>query len=73
MVRRRGACEHAETNRGETARRIRQGHELADAKDRLDKQAVEVALGSSVEFGAFLKADLAKYSQIVKDAGIRPE
>lgn len=45
----------------------------ADVKDRLDKQAVEVALGSSVEFGAFLKADLAKYAQIVKDAGIRPE
>ena len=45
----------------------------ADVRDRLDKQAVEVALGSSRDFGAFLKADVAKYAQIVKDAGIRPE
>jgi tripartite-type tricarboxylate transporter receptor subunit TctC len=45
----------------------------ADIKDRLDKQAVEVRLGSSAEFGAFLKSDVAKYLQIVKDAGIRPE
>ena len=45
----------------------------ADVRERLDKQAVEVALGSSRDFGAFLKADVAKYAQIVKDAGIRPE
>jgi tripartite-type tricarboxylate transporter receptor subunit TctC len=45
----------------------------ADIRERLDKQAVEVALGSSQEFGAFVKADVAKYAQIVRDAGIRPE
>ncbi len=44
-----------------------------DIRERLDKQAVEVALGSSRDFGAFLKADVAKYAQIVKDAGIRAE
>ena len=45
----------------------------ADIRDRLDKQAVEVTLGSSRDFGAFLKSDVAKYAQIVRDAGIKPE
>lgn len=44
-----------------------------DIKERLDKQAVDVVLGSSEDLAAFLQADLQRYARIVKDAGIRPE
>lgn len=45
----------------------------ADVKEKLTRQYAEAAPGTPQELGAFLKADLAKYARIVKDAGIKPE
>lgn len=42
-------------------------------RDALAKQAAEPVPMTAQEFGAFLKADLAKYAHIVRDAGIKPE
>jgi tripartite-type tricarboxylate transporter receptor subunit TctC len=45
----------------------------ADTKEKLARQNAEVAPGTPQQLRAFLKADLAKYARIVKDAGIKPE
>lgn len=43
----------------------------ADFRDALARQAIDVQPMSQEEFSAFQLADLAKYSKIVKSAGIR--
>lgn len=45
----------------------------SDMKEKLARQNAEVAPGTPQQLRAFLKADLAKYAKIVKDAGINPE
>lgn len=45
----------------------------SDMREKLRRQNADVTTGSPAELGAFLKADLAKYAQIVKAAGIKPQ
>jgi tripartite-type tricarboxylate transporter receptor subunit TctC len=45
----------------------------ADIKEKLARQNADIAPGTPEELRAFLKADLAKYARIVKDANIKPE
>jgi len=42
-------------------------------KEKLARQNADSAPGKPEELRAFLKADLAKYARIVRDAGIKPE
>jgi tripartite-type tricarboxylate transporter receptor subunit TctC len=44
-----------------------------DMKEKLARQNADVAPGTPDQLRAFLKADLAKYAKIVKDADIKPE
>jgi tripartite-type tricarboxylate transporter receptor subunit TctC len=44
-----------------------------DMKEKLARQHADSAPGTPEQLRAFLKADLAKYARIVKDAGIKPE
>jgi len=44
-----------------------------DMKEKLSRQNADSAPGKPEELSAFLKADLAKYARIVRDAGIKPE
>jgi tripartite-type tricarboxylate transporter receptor subunit TctC len=44
-----------------------------DMKEKLSRQNADSAPGKPEALGAFLKADLAKYARIVRDAGIKPE
>jgi tripartite-type tricarboxylate transporter receptor subunit TctC len=44
-----------------------------DMKEKLTRQYVDALPGTPEELRAFLKADLAKYARIVRDAGIKPE
>jgi tripartite-type tricarboxylate transporter receptor subunit TctC len=45
----------------------------AEYKDKLTALDIQPRLSSSQELAAFLKADLAKWAKVVKDAGIKPE
>lgn len=45
----------------------------ADIKEKLTRQNADIAPGTPEALRAFLKADLAKYAKIVKDADIKPE
>lgn len=45
----------------------------SDMKGKLARQNADPAPGKPEELRAFLKADLAKYARIVRDAGIKPE
>jgi tripartite-type tricarboxylate transporter receptor subunit TctC len=40
-------------------------------REALAKVAVEPAGGSPAEFGAFMKAQIAHWAKVVKDAGIK--
>ncbi len=42
-------------------------------KERLLGQGAEVAPGSPEQFGAFVKAELAKWAAVIKRAGIKPD
>jgi tripartite-type tricarboxylate transporter receptor subunit TctC len=42
-------------------------------KDRLVVLGAEIVASTPQEFGAFLKADIAKWGRLVKDAGIKVE
>lgn len=44
-----------------------------EVKEKLARQMTEPVTTTPAEFAVFLKADLAKYAKIVKNAGIRPE
>lgn len=45
----------------------------ADMKEKLARQNADTAPGTPEALRTFLKADLAKYAKIMKDAGIKPE
>jgi tripartite-type tricarboxylate transporter receptor subunit TctC len=44
-----------------------------DVVERLASQGAEPVAGSPAEFGAYIKAETAKYSKLIKAAGIKPE
>jgi len=46
---------------------------LPEVKDRLVVLGAEIVASTPQEFGAFLKADIAKWGRLVKDAGIKVE
>jgi tripartite-type tricarboxylate transporter receptor subunit TctC len=48
---------------------------LADAalREKLADQGFEPVGGSPGEFGAYIKSEIAKWSKVIRDAGIRPE
>ena len=41
--------------------------------ERLASQGAEPVAGSPAEFGAYIKAEIAKYSRLIKAAGIKPD
>jgi tripartite-type tricarboxylate transporter receptor subunit TctC len=45
----------------------------ADAREKLGQQGVEYVGNTPEQFGAYLKAELAKWGKVVKQAGIRPD
>jgi tripartite-type tricarboxylate transporter receptor subunit TctC len=45
----------------------------ADVTQRFASQGIEVTGGSTAEFAAFIKQDLAKYQKLVRSAGIKVE
>jgi tripartite-type tricarboxylate transporter receptor subunit TctC len=47
--------------------------ELPDVKERLRAVGADPAPTSPEEFDAYIKAEVAKFQKIVKDAGIKPE
>jgi tripartite-type tricarboxylate transporter receptor subunit TctC len=44
-----------------------------DLRQRLASQGAETLAGSPDEFAAYLKAEIAKWDKVVRDAGVRPE
>ena len=39
----------------------------------LGQSAIELTPGTPEEFGTLIKADIAKWSRVLRDAGIKPE
>ena len=52
---------------------IRKVLALPEVRDRLVVLGAKVVASTSQQFGAFLKADIAKWSKLVRDAGIKAE
>jgi tripartite-type tricarboxylate transporter receptor subunit TctC len=46
---------------------------IPDARDRLLGRGFEVVAGSRKEFGDFIKAEIAKWARVIKQAGIRAD
>jgi tripartite-type tricarboxylate transporter receptor subunit TctC len=44
-----------------------------DVVERLASQGAEPVAGSPAEFGAYIKAETAKYAKLIKAAGIKPD
>jgi tripartite-type tricarboxylate transporter receptor subunit TctC len=44
-----------------------------ETRDRLVGMGVDIIGNSSEEFGAFLRAEIARYAKVIKDAGIKAE
>lgn len=42
-----------------------------DAKDKLSGQGFDILAGSSEEFGAMIRGDIAKYTKVIRAAGIK--
>jgi len=47
--------------------------QLADVRERLMNEGAEPAGGSPAEFGAHIKRELARWSQVIKQAKIKPD
>jgi tripartite-type tricarboxylate transporter receptor subunit TctC len=47
------------------------GH--AETRERLTNMGVDVIVSSPEEFGTYLKSEIARYTRIVKSAGLKPE
>jgi tripartite-type tricarboxylate transporter receptor subunit TctC len=45
----------------------------AEIKDRFAKTGVEVVAGTPEQFSTFLKSEVARWAQVVKDAGIKAD
>jgi tripartite-type tricarboxylate transporter receptor subunit TctC len=46
---------------------------LPDVRAKLEAAGIEIQGGTPQEYGAVIKADLAKWGKVVKEAGIQPE
>jgi len=46
---------------------------LPDVKEKLASQGLFVATGTAEEFGAYLKAEIAKWATVVKESGAKAE
>jgi tripartite-type tricarboxylate transporter receptor subunit TctC len=44
-----------------------------ETRDRLQKMGVDLAVTSPEEFGKYLRAEIARYTKLVKSAGLKPE
>ncbi|HWI14987.1 MAG TPA: tripartite tricarboxylate transporter substrate-binding protein, partial [Burkholderiales bacterium] len=44
---------------------------LPDAKEKLSAQGFDIQGGSSNEFGAMIRGDIAKYTRVIREAGIK--
>lgn len=44
-----------------------------EVKDRLTRDGADLAAGTPEAFGAYLKAEAAKWARVIKEAGIKPE
>jgi tripartite-type tricarboxylate transporter receptor subunit TctC len=44
-----------------------------DVVDRLDQQGMRAVASEPEEWGAYLKSELARYAEIIKDTGIKPK
>ena len=42
-------------------------------KDKFDSLAFVSAIGTRAEFAAFIKSEIAKWSKVAKDAGVRAD
>jgi tripartite-type tricarboxylate transporter receptor subunit TctC len=45
----------------------------ADARERLAALGGEVVANTSAEYAAYLRADLAKWGELIKAIGLKPE
>ena len=52
---------------------VRKALVLPDTRDKLAAVGADVAGGGSDEFGAFLRAETARWAKVVKVAGIKVE
>jgi tripartite-type tricarboxylate transporter receptor subunit TctC len=50
---------------------VRKIFEKAEVKKFLDTQSFEAMTGTPEEFAAFVKAEQAKWSKVVRDAGVK--
>ena len=46
---------------------------LPDIKDRLGALGADIVGSSGEEFGAFIRAETARWAKVVKEAGIKAE
>jgi tripartite-type tricarboxylate transporter receptor subunit TctC len=46
---------------------------MPDVKTRFGELGVEAAANSPDQFGAFIKAEIQKFAQLAKLAGVKPE
>ena len=44
---------------------------LPDAKEKLSGQGFDIQGSSAAEFGAMIRADIAKYTKVIRAAGIK--
>ncbi len=52
---------------------INQAMQAADVKEKLAAQSTDAIVGTPEAFGAYVKKEIAKWSEVVRKAGIQPE
>ena len=57
---------------GETQRRGQEGLASPDTKQRLEELGMSNGSSTPEEFDAYIKSEIAKWSQVIKDANIQP-
>jgi tripartite-type tricarboxylate transporter receptor subunit TctC len=54
-------------------REVASGFNVADVRARLAQEGTVVVAGTPEQFGAIVRADMAKWAQVIREAGIRQE